>query len=295
MIFTNSNATDKRSVVTKLIVYLLILCPISLLLLTPDLALSETRKIAIAPFEINSQKDLSYIRNGIFQMLSSRLAWRDNLIVITEKEVADSLIPTAHLNSDRIKGGKATPNTGGSSDSDVSALISKIATGTGSDYVIKGSITEFAGAFSVDVAVFNIRQNSSQPFFTQAETPEKIIPGVERLSAKINRDIFNRETSDLTLADEDKNSPSLNTIRANPEKLMPQPTIEQSEKKRPFWKFWGKEKNRDDDGNVIPDNGPTASSASNKLEPEEDIVIHTESDTEEQEEERSKKPFWKFW
>jgi len=294
LIFITSNITGKPSAAVKLIVYILLLCPVSILFISPAVVLSETRKIAIVPFQINSSKDISYIKNGVFQMLSSRLTWKEALLVATEKEVKESLVRSSALNA----GPKKVTNvrvSNSTSDIKRSELVSQLAADTGSDYVIQGSITEFAGAFSVDATVFNIRQNSSQSFFTQAETPEKIIPGVEILSAKINMDIFNRKSSALARIDEEKNSSSLNNIRANPEKMMPQPTLQQSEKKRPFWKFWSKD-NGEEDEDELSGNNPASSnsnSASTQLEPEEDIVIHTETETEEQEE--NKKPFWKFW
>lgn|GEM_PF-2760840 len=291
MISITSKTTEKPSAAVKLVVYILLICPVYVLLTTTAVVFSETRKIAIVPFAINAQKDISYIKDGIFQMLSSRLAWRDNLLVATEKEVDESLASSSALNAGRIRaGGIKSPTS--VSDIRIGEQISKLAADTGSDYVIQGSITEFAGAFSVDATVFSISQKRSQSFFTQADTPEQIIPGVEILSAKINMDIFNRKTSALAMVDEDNNS----NTRANPERLMPQAAPGEGEKRRPFWKFWGKQRGEDENENALSTSRPASSnpaSASTELEPEEDIVIHTETETEEQEEKR--KPFWKFW
>lgn len=227
---------------------------------TPSATASTIKKIAIVPFEINSQQDISYIKNGIFQMLSSRLAWKGNTSV----------------------GAANNPNVG----------ISQF------DYVVKGSITEFAGAFSVDATVYNVSEKQSQSFFAQAENQEKIIPSVELLSAKINKDIFNRDTELLALADEEKIKAA---IRANPEKLMPvEAAIQPAEKKRPFWKFWGKDKSEDQiitsSQSSFPASVNGSSATIDKSEPEEKIVLHTEIDPEDEEElEKEKKPFWKFW
>ncbi len=226
---------------------------------TPYTTASTIKKIAIVPFEINSQQDISYIKNGIFQMLSSRLAWKGNTSV----------------------GAANKPNV------DISQF----------DYVVKGSITEFAGAFSVDATVYNVSEKQSQSFFAQAENQEKIIPSVELLSAKINKDIFNRDTEALALVDDQKSKAA---IRANPEKLIPQAAIQPAEKKRPFWKFWGKDKSEDQiitsSQSSFPASVNGSSATIDKSEPEEKIVLHTEIDPEDEEElEKEKKPFWKFW
>ncbi|MBF0467586.1 MAG: hypothetical protein HQK61_01655 [Desulfamplus sp.] len=319
MTFKTFKTAKKTFTAIKKSVFTMMACLAYILLICPDTALSEVRKIVIIPFEINSQKDISYIKDGVFQMLSSRLEWKDNIVVATEKEVDESLAiysadnsrhPGSGHNSDggNKKGTDANPETKQGHD-----IISQIAAHTGSDYVIRGSITEFAEAFSVDATVFDAGQNRFYPFFTQADKPEQIIPGIEILCAKINMDLFKRETSALALIDEDKNRTSLNNIRANPEKLIPQITPTQSEKdkpfwkfwdkekpeekKRPFWKFWGKDKDEDDENAIYGDMSENEDSSrqpsSNQIEQEENIVIHTETDAEDQEED--KKPFWKFW
>ncbi len=236
-----------------------------ILLLSPFAALSETssseiKKIAIIPFEINSQKDISYIKDGILQMLSSRLAWKNNTLVATAADKSGNI--------------------------------------ENADYVIRGSITEFSEAFSVDATVYNVRQNGSQSFFAQADNPEKIIPSVEMLSAKINKEIFNRETASLWLIDAEKSQASLNSIRANPEKLMPLSSFDQGaqQKSRPFWKFWGKE----DTTSLAKSESSMASSSTPKsssgnILPEEKVVIHTEIEDDDEELQETKKPFWKIW
>ncbi|MBF0301579.1 MAG: hypothetical protein HQK73_00935 [Desulfamplus sp.] len=270
---------SKTIIVIKEKFYLLLICimlqfPVFIFAETGDIY--QVKKISIIPFEIHSQQDLSYIKNGVSQMLSSRLAWKDNTLVATEKEINETLIKINSIN--RTHSGSGTM---GSADASFADYLIKIADNTKSDYIISGSITEFAGAFSVDATVYSISQNSSQSFFTQAETPEKIIPSVEILSAKINKEIFNRETPSLALIDEEK---SKSATRANPEKLMPLASLEQSEKKeKPFWKFWGKDK-------------PSETRVEQHQQQEEEGVIEIPIDTEDDEDhEEDKKPFWKFW
>lgn len=44
----------------------------------------EPKKLAIIPFTMNSDRDLNFLREGIMDMLSSRLAWKGRLDVIGE-------------------------------------------------------------------------------------------------------------------------------------------------------------------------------------------------------------------
>ncbi|OQY02585.1 MAG: hypothetical protein B6I26_00045 [Desulfobacteraceae bacterium 4572_130] len=210
-------------------------------------ATAEIKKIIIIPFKINSRENITYISEGVFQMLLTRLSWKDKVLVAGKDEVKQALAKCKNVSENR--------------------LPFKIANLINSNYVLNGSITQFAGAFSLDINIFNIKNKTSQFFFTQAQTMEKIIPELSILAAKINKKIFNRTTETFenieqnTIQSVDKN------IRANPEKLMEQ-QIKKIKLKdapdQPFWKFW-------------IDN--------NKKEYQEYQTV----------EEKEDKPFWKFW
>ncbi len=180
-------------------------------------ALATSKKIAIIPFEIHSQKELSYIGDGIHQMLTSRLAWKERVLVAESNELASA------------------PN-----DS-----MAAVAVATAADYVISGSLTEFNGAFSVDTTVFKPSDNTSETFFGQASSMEEIIPELDILAAKINHRLFNRKTAALETVKDTSADPEIFDIRANPEKLMPSP-MKVASKSKPFWKFWHKDTPEDE-------------------------------------------------
>ncbi|MBC8175989.1 MAG: hypothetical protein H8E19_01185, partial [Deltaproteobacteria bacterium] len=50
-------------------------------------AAEAPKKIAILPFTMNADRDLSFLRKGIVDMLSSRLAWKEKVEVIEEEAV----------------------------------------------------------------------------------------------------------------------------------------------------------------------------------------------------------------
>ncbi|MDX2499548.1 MAG: hypothetical protein QNL14_03460, partial [Deltaproteobacteria bacterium] len=49
---------------------------------TPLSAFAEPLQVAIVPFKVHAEKDLSFLRDGIVDMLSSRLSWADKVTVI---------------------------------------------------------------------------------------------------------------------------------------------------------------------------------------------------------------------
>ena len=56
-----------------------------------NLFAEEPERVVIIPFKMNAEKDLIFLQNGIYDMLSSRLASSDKVQVIgreeTEKEI----------------------------------------------------------------------------------------------------------------------------------------------------------------------------------------------------------------
>jgi len=242
-------------------------------------AIANLQRIAILPFEIHSQGDLSYIGAGAHQMLASRLAWKDHVLVTESHELAAK-----------------TPGS-----------MKNMAKAMEIDYVLSGSITELDGAFSLDATVFNSRSNTIETFFSQAETMDDIIPKLDILAAKINQKLFNRKTAALETMEPVNPGEPISDIRANPETLMPKereadfnstqdrpfwkiwgsnkPSIDKGED-RPFWKFWGK--NAPDDG--FDSDNDMEPDAIEKEETIKDIV-----NSDEQPREKEDKPFWKVW
>jgi len=52
---------------------------------------ANPKKVAVLPFQINAAQDLSYLREGILDMLASRLAWEGKVQVIEKHLVKEAL------------------------------------------------------------------------------------------------------------------------------------------------------------------------------------------------------------
>ncbi len=250
------------------IFFLPVLAAALLLVQLPASAGSE--RIVLLPFEIHSSTDLAYMGQGIHQMLTSRLSWKDRVTVV---EPAAPFVP-------------------GTSMEQAAATLK-------ADYVLVGSVTEFAGAFSLDTTVFKTQTRTIQTFFGQAATVDEIIPQLDILAAKINHRLFDRKTAALESAPPPAPAPSAFNTRENPEKLMPKAlSLGDQEPHRPFWKFWGSDPPRSEPRRDTPfwqfwkKDRPSL---------DEELDIPQESETVEQEpglppeKEKEDRPFWKFW
>jgi TolB-like protein len=52
---------------------------------------SEPQKVVVIPFTIHSQKDLSFLRNGIENMLAARLSLQDKVVVIDREKTRQAM------------------------------------------------------------------------------------------------------------------------------------------------------------------------------------------------------------
>lgn len=124
-------------------------------------------KILILPFGINSEKDLTFLQNGIFDMISSRLTSDGRLIPASREEARDAL-----LNSSVPPG--------------VSA---------GADYVVHGSLTVFGDSASIDAKVFSMETEKAVLVFTeQCRELGEVIPKIGLFASAIPAAIFEGRT-----------------------------------------------------------------------------------------------------
>jgi hypothetical protein len=210
---------------------------------------------------MNAEKDLTYIQEGISHMLSSRIAQKDKTIIVPGKTILDKIHNARTLTGD--------------------ALVKAVADNAAADYIVAGSITEFAGSFSLDTRIYSSASPTPlRTFFSQADSMDGIIPAMNRIAAEINNQVFHRETPGLVNADAENKAPQKDLTRANPETLIPQIPMEITQEKKPFWMFWKTE--------------------APPLYPDEEISqtntpIPTLPSEMDEDPENEKVPFWKFW
>ena len=118
-------------------------------------------KVAILPFMIHSQENLDYLREGINEILTSRITVEESVVVIERVLVEQALY---ELKPTRLDEAAAT----------------KIGMKVGADYVVLGSITKVREYISLDVRLISISEEKPPvTVYTQQK-------GIDDVMVKIN-------------------------------------------------------------------------------------------------------------
>jgi TolB-like protein len=129
--------------------------------------------IAVVPFKINAEKDLTFLKDGIIDMFSSRLSWEEKVKVVSGQEMTKVLEAVdSPLNESKAQ---------------------KIGVELGADYVLFGSLTVFGNSVSIDAKVVDVSGNKpSLAFFNQIKGVEEVIPEINLIASDINEKVFGR-------------------------------------------------------------------------------------------------------
>ena len=72
---------------------------------------AEVKRVALIPFKINAQEDLTYLRDGINDMLTSRLSQNEAVTVIQRMEVEQAVnaagLTAAIITEDAARGDRS--------------------------------------------------------------------------------------------------------------------------------------------------------------------------------------------
>jgi len=160
-------------------------------------AFAQSKKLAVLPFKIHSDRDLTFLQKGIVDMLTSRLGGgSDQVTLIDRQKVKDAMIGQAD-----VEGAAAARAVG--------ALLE-------ADQVLYGSLTVLGETVSIDARVLEMTQEDAPtPFFSQTTTMGDLVARVDLLARAVNQRVFGREAApNLTTA---VTSPK---TRSHPEKLL---------------------------------------------------------------------------
>ncbi len=137
---------------------------------------AEPKRIALLPFKINAEKDMSFLQSGIFDMLTTRLAKEGEVDVISRQE-AENAVKAA-----------------GSPDPITESVARSIGTGLNADYTLFGSVTVFGNSISLDAKMVDVSGESpTTSFFDQSQDLGGIITKVNLMATQINAAVFGRQ------------------------------------------------------------------------------------------------------
>lgn len=131
-------------------------------------------RIALLPFETHSDRDLSYLTNGLRDMLASRLAAGAGVEVVPRAAVSQALA------------GKPVPTDPGA--------LRLLGTTLQADYVLSGSLTALAGSLSLDSTLHTVSGGTEpRTYYATAPREEEIIGAIDNLSWQIAEQAFGKK------------------------------------------------------------------------------------------------------
>ncbi len=143
-----------------------------MLLMSSGSMAGEKKTVAVLPFTVHSADNIDYVRQGIWDMLASRISVSDKIDVASKDTVMDAL---------RKQGGKELALA------DVYGLGKKL----NLDYIVWGSITKIGNSFSVDGKLVEIAAGkSSVGVFTQSQGMDDLIPKITDFAKRINAHVL---------------------------------------------------------------------------------------------------------
>ena len=193
---------------------------------------AEPKKIALLPFKINAEKDMTFLQNGIFDMLTSRLSKEGEVVVIGRQAVEKAV---------QAVGSPATVNE---------SLARKIGSRLNADYTLFGSLTVFGDSISIDAKMVDVTgATPTSSYFDQSKDLGGVITKINQIAAQINANIFGRQTTVAQKAAPSQQAAKpaqKDSTQAHPEKLLQNrgtdgegsPFMMMDEEKESFHQFW---------------------------------------------------------
>jgi len=159
---------------SRKIIFLLATIP---LLVAPFGSAAEApKKVAILPFQMNAPEDLNYLREGIMDMLASRLAWEGKVAVVEKQVVKEAL----------------AGHQGPLNETAARKVGSKLEV----DYALFGSLTVFGESVSIDAKMVALKEeNPPVTVYAQTKGLSDVIPRINDFAQEINNKIFGRGTA----------------------------------------------------------------------------------------------------
>ena len=148
------------------------LCLLLLLTAFGALAAKGEKTVAVLPFSVHSAESIDYVKQGIWDMLSSRIAVTDKIEVISKDSVLQAM---------KGKEGKDLALQ------DIYGLGKKM----NADFVVYGSITKFGNSISIDGKLVDIAANKSTvSLFTQSQGMDEVIVKINDFARNIDNNIL---------------------------------------------------------------------------------------------------------
>lgn len=152
-------------------------------LMVPGLCLAQVReggnvyKVAILPFVINSRENLDYLRDGIYDILSTRVTVENRIVVIDRSVVERVLYEVRPMRLDET-------------------AAREIGLRAGADYVVLGSLTKVGDYVSLDARLINITGDKPPlTVYTQHKGMDDVMVKIDEFAQDIGEKIIGRRVA----------------------------------------------------------------------------------------------------
>ena len=189
----------KKSFYTKGMFFILCFSVFALVIGNAVVAAAEPKRVVIVPFKVNAEKDLTFLEEGIADMLESRLSWDDKVTVVNREETKRALESVeGPLNETKAR--------------EIGAKLD-------AEHVLFGSLTVFGNSLSIDAKLVYVSEDKpSFTFFSQSQSLDEVIPQINLFAGNINEKVFGRVLQVKTQTVQPQETQS--NIQVHPEKLI---------------------------------------------------------------------------
>ncbi|HVO68315.1 MAG TPA: hypothetical protein VMT12_17700 [Syntrophales bacterium] len=150
----------------------LTICLLMLFTVSGSLEAKGEKIVAVLPFTVHSAENIDYVRQGIWDMLASRITVSEKIEVISRDTILQAM---------KEKEGKDLTLT------DIYGLGKKM----NADFVVYGSITKFGNSLSIDGKLIDIAANKSTvTIFTQSQGMDEVVLKINDFARNIDNHIL---------------------------------------------------------------------------------------------------------
>lgn len=182
--------------VKKSIIWLLFIGTIFCIFSSRAAAADSPSRVLILPFQIHAEKDLTFLKKGITNMLASRLAAEGRVELIHAEELLQAMPEPATEAAAILLGEKLN-----------------------ADYIAFGSLTIFGESISTDARFIDVDQKKTAVIFNQSgKSHDEVIFHINQFADRVNADVFGRKVAAAAPPRPETPRPA-DEIRRHPEAL----------------------------------------------------------------------------
>jgi TolB-like protein len=157
---------------------------ILLIILFTSFSANAAKTVLILPFSIYSEKDMSFLKDGLYDMVSTRIAGNQDVNIVEKTKSYDILSKISVLNDE----------TAAIAGKKISA-----------DYVAFGSLTIVGNSISTNIKFIDVKTKTPLVMFSKAsEKQGDIISHAELFAIAVNSKVFGAKVKTSVLEENDK-------------------------------------------------------------------------------------------